>query len=845
MTFRAIALGVLLGLFVAAFTYFNDQVIRQTLFVGNHLPASVFGTGLLLLLVLNPLLRFLGERLGRRNAAGPDPASGVAAGLSPGDRWVLKPSELAIILALGLAVCAWPGSNLFRYFPQMVTLPVARLPTQPSWLSSDVMSYIPGQSPLLAKGYVQDWDALLGFVRSGAAADGPAAARRLWERMPEPARRVAIKAGPAKPEDRTTVVRGINAALSDDTLYDPTAFPEAASAPATAYLLARRAAGGESWRLFHVQTLNRRLLESVLPGAIRPPPRGEGVLLQAGEHAPSVLEHVTGRGDDDFRLDPVPWRAWWPTLRLWGGAILLASLAALCLIVIVHPQWSQRELLRYPTVEFVHEMTRWTPGRYLPDIAGSRLFWLAVVPVIVMHLANGINLYYPEFPRIQRDFGFEGMRDLFPMASRVPGQDRLFHPTIYPSVIGFGYFVTTRVSLSIGLSLVFWIVLGAALIGWGQPVSNDEVTIGAVGPSLRFGAYAGMTLMILYFGRRYYWNVLQATVGLPRAADTPAYAVWAARLFAPCAAASAYLLIRYAGFDPLIAALFLGLFLMMLVVLARINAETGLFYAQPDWLIGTMLAGVFGVSGLGAEHLIVLLLASQIFAADPREGVSPYLANGLRLADRGDGAGGSGGRDSDATRISPRRLAPWLAGMLILGFLVSLVTTLTIQYNWGMNLTDGFANVIPIRSVEKGAQTLGELDARGELEAVTRVTGLGHFKTMNPDANAIKYASAGLVLVLVCAVARIRLPWWPIHPILFLVWGNYPANLFAVSFLFAALVKTTVTRIGGAKAYGDAKPLMVGLIAGDVLMIIVWSIIGTIYYFNTGLTPPAYRILPI
>ena len=115
---------------------------------------------------------------------------------------------------------------------------------------------------------------------------------------------------------------------------------------------------------------------------------------------------------------------------------------------------------------------------------------------------------------------------------------------------------------------------------------------------------------------------------------------------------------------------------------------------------------------------------------------------------------------------------------------------------------------------------------------------------MRPDGTFVRYATAGFILLLACAIARTRWPWWPLHPILFLVWGTYPANFLAVSFLLAALIKGGVTKFGGAKAVNDTKPLMVGLIMGDILMIIVWSIVGTIYYYNTGTTPPTYRVLP-
>ena len=89
-----------------------------------------------------------------------------------------------------------------------------------------------------------------------------------------------------------------------------------------------------------------------------------------------------------------------------------------------------------------------------------------------------------------------------------------------------------------------------------------------------------------------------------------------------------------------------------------------------------------------------------------------------------------------------------------------------------------------------------------------------------------------------------RLPWWPIHPILFLVWGTWPASNFAVSFLLGAMIKWSVVRLGGEQSYRTVRPFMVGLIAGELLAAIGWSIVGMAYYAATGMQPSVYRILP-
>ncbi|MFH1095539.1 MAG: DUF6785 family protein, partial [Candidatus Micrarchaeota archaeon] len=99
MTIRSIILGLLGVAFVCSYTYFNDHVMRQTFFVGNNMPISVYGLLVVFLLFVYPLLRRVSRRL------------------------ALSRREIAIILVMTLAACAIPGSNLLRLFTQTLVLP--------------------------------------------------------------------------------------------------------------------------------------------------------------------------------------------------------------------------------------------------------------------------------------------------------------------------------------------------------------------------------------------------------------------------------------------------------------------------------------------------------------------------------------------------------------------------------------------------------------------------------------------------------------------------------------------------------------------------------------------------
>jgi len=90
------------------------------------------------------------------------------------------------------------------------------------------------------------------------------------------------------------------------------------------------------------------------------------------------------------------------------------------------------------------------------------------------------------------------------------------------------------------------------------------------------------------------------------------------------------------------------------------------------------------------------------------------------------------------------------------------------------------------------------------------------------------------------------LPWWPLHPVLFMVWGTRQMSEIAASFFLGWLIKTAVTNLGGSQTYQRTKSLMFGIIAGDLLGGVIFMIIGLLYYLVTNKAPnEPYMIFPI
>jgi len=153
---------------VAGVAYYYDAVIVQTMIIGHHFPIGVFGGGLVGVLALNPLLGRAFGRGGLSNVAGP-----------------LRPVEVCVIAGIGLAACAWPGSNLYRVSTGITALPAHWLKTEASWKSANVMAYVPGGASTVAEGHVQDWGLVIDGLRAGQAADAGALDQAISAAIPE------------------------------------------------------------------------------------------------------------------------------------------------------------------------------------------------------------------------------------------------------------------------------------------------------------------------------------------------------------------------------------------------------------------------------------------------------------------------------------------------------------------------------------------------------------------------------------------------------------------------------------------------------------------------------------
>jgi hypothetical protein len=555
------------------------------------------------------------------------------------------------------------------------------------------------------------------------------------------------------------------------------------------------------------------------------------MLALPGNQEDALNGFVQGIGSGRGLPDPskVPWGVWRAPLVFWMPVVVLLWIGLIGLALVVHRQWSEHEHLRYPLATFSNALLP-EAGKRWGAVLGDRLFWIGAVAVFLVHFNNYLAVWFPEYlVTVPTRVDISSLVSLLPVYAAGGGGEML-QPTLYFTVLAFAYFLASDVSLAMGLGPFLYPLLVGALAGYGLSLTTGGTTAPNAQSFMNFGAYFGLLLVILYTGRHYYGRVLRRAMLIPTGEAPAPEAIWGARVFLISALLFAVSLVCV-GLDWQLAVLYTGLIFILYLVVARLIAETGAFMVQPYWFPCVTLWGLFGARALGAKTVLIMLLLSAVLAVDPREALMPFVVNAFKLL------------DLQRERIG--RVAAWSVVALLLGLAVAVPVTLSFQYDRGFDRDDWWATeIIPQGPFNKAIEVRQRLTAQGNLEAAEATKGWRRFAEISPQTSCMIGFGGGLGIVLAFAAIRLRWPKWPLHPVLFLVWSSYAGRMFAASFLAGWGVKLLVTRYGGASWYQRLKPLMFGLIAGEMLGGLTPMAVGLGYWLATGLPPKSFYILP-
>jgi hypothetical protein len=503
---------------------------------------------------------------------------------------------------------------------------------------------------------------------------------------------------------------------------------------------------------------------------------------------------------------------WLVPMVVWSAFILALLGAMFCLNVMVRKPWIEHERLTFPLVHLPLELTREETSR---SLLRSRLFWCAFLLTCVFRSISGIHKIFPSFPDLAY-FPDEGqsfdLQAIFvdPPWSAINYTRLSFHPMI----IGITYFLPLEIAFSAWffyLAVKAELVLSAAF-GWQSAAGGTGAQPPYTGEQ-GAGAFLVIALLSLWNCRRHLAAVWRkAFTGDPKIDDRQEPLPYRVAVFGFVAASVFLVLFMVAArMTWYLAASFFVLFLLYILTVTRLRAEAGpMLSFGPEVNPHRLMVDVAGVRHWSAQDLTSFSYLQWFDAdADYRTVAMPQQLETFKIA--------------ESAGIPARRLSLWIFAATGLATVASFVAVLAIYYHYGA-------------TTPRGDNSWRLYNGHLPFD---RLTGWLYNPT-DTDWTGIEWIGVGGAITAALIALRGRFLWWPFHPAGFalahttlsMAWAWFPM-------LMGWTAKALILRFGGMKLYRAGIPFFLGLLLGDIVIGVVWSIFGAlldldIYMFFPG-----------
>lgn len=498
-------------------------------------------------------------------------------------------------------------------------------------------------------------------------------------------------------------------------------------------------------------------------------------------------------------FEPRIMAAWAGPLSVWCGFFLVLLWTTLCLSAILRRRWADEEHLPFPMIALPLEMTREGAPLYRKP-----LLWAGFALPCLLHSLNSLHSLFPALPSLALNSVHDVLPD-FGLPFPWNGVDTLFYQ-LHASGVGFGYLISTDVSFSLWF---FYLLKKAMNIwgvseGWRQPGQGWGGDATAQFPYTGFqgyGAWLALGLTALWGGRRYYQDYFRRALhGDPAGYDRgemlgarAAVLGFLGGYLALCA------FVWSSGGSWWLPVVFFGLYLMIMITLSRIRAETAVLCTEIGWISPqALLSATLGSASFARMDLAHMGMLSW-FNSDYRAAGMPHELEALVGVGRARGS-----------------LRP-LLGVLLLAAVVAMVSALVwdLQMYYANGADTG--NVMRWRVLDKANQPWNDL---------------GHW-LHDPQAgksSAVTGMAAGFAITCLLTVLRSRFVGFALHPAAYVLNTSFANDFFWCDMFGAWLIKSLVLRYGGLGLYRQAMPFFLGLILGDFVTGAAWSIAGTLLH---------------
>ena len=492
-----------------------------------------------------------------------------------------------------------------------------------------------------------------------------------------------------------------------------------------------------------------------------------------------------------FEGDPsgVPWETWTIPLLSWLTFALAMFLTMFCLMVVVRRQWVEHERLPYPMAQLPLAMIAdGGRGHLVRPLFRNPFMWVGFAFPFILGSIAALHSYSAIFPLIYLSFGnILIVRDV----------DVNFF--IYPSLVGFSYFIPQNVGLGLwAFHVLNQFQRGAfGLLG----VYGREEALGQYAaytdPIIMHQAMGAMIVLVLgmfWTGRGHLKGVLRkAFFQDPQVDDSDEVVSYRVAVFGLLIGGAAMSFCLWRTGLPLLAipVLLFGAFVVLLTFTREaVQGGVASMYAPmmaPDFVISAIGSSVLGPTGLaglalaypwtvGRTTMMVMMVA---------------CANGLKVV-------------TEVNLAHRRRLFGAVVATIVLTLTCTVSFNLYLSYeHGGVNLYPYYFNAAPKYPFEFMAKNI--------------------YDPTGPNLSGWLYKGIGAGAMAALMVARHRFHWWPIHPLGFPISSAFSQMWFSV--FLAWLLKILILKYGGLSVYNRLKPLFLGLILGALVVAGFWAVV--------------------
>lgn len=489
----------------------------------------------------------------------------------------------------------------------------------------------------------------------------------------------------------------------------------------------------------------------------------------------------------------VPWDGWVETVVEWLGATGAATVFGYCLLVVFRHQWQENEKLPYPLAQLPRDLTEgFEQKRRLPKLFRSRLFWIGFAVVVLPQIHNIVTYFVPGLPT----FG------LFWDYYRYWFDHGLVYGFIrvMPLILMVVYLCPVHI---LG-SIVIFHVLATFKMGLIRRYGAPDIGFASTDMRLflwteSHGALVFVGLWSIWIARRHLrgiWRQVLSGEGDQRE-------VLNYRMALVGLVVSGLYVVGWAvsmGVSLPMAVGSFGLMVIAYFVTVKMVAASGIAYLYPPrvYLKGdAFFLELVGSIYVPARRLVPFkVFTSYAFLGHFTIPAWPAIAHHLRI-------------------FSLKRQPGWVAAVVLVSFPVGFVVAL-----WAL---------LDLAYTEGGAIYLWRRTTWGFNDLVHLIN--------NPTAPSLgKWVLwwAGFLEAGVLTLLRNRFHWLPLHPIGLIVQMTHTAWWYWINFLLILIIKASLLRFGGIRAYLAGKPFFYGLGVGYVIGVVLSTIVDMIWFPTSG-----------